>query len=82
MSKIFEPFFRVDASRTSSTGGVGLGLTIAERAIKLDDGNVRVESANPGLRVWIEIPLSSPLEHAAQAVVKAAQAPVTPAHSG
>ena len=59
IEKIFQPFFRIDDSRTSSTGGVGLGLTIAQRAVSLHDGYLKAENVNPGLRVTLEIPLAS-----------------------
>lgn len=57
LSKIFQPFFRVDDSRDSSTGGVGLGLAIARRAIGLHHGRLWAQNAEPGLQVWIELPL-------------------------
>jgi two-component system sensor histidine kinase CpxA len=57
LGKIFEPFFRVDDSRNRSTGGVGLGLAIAHRAIVSHDGRIWAESADPGLIVRIEFPL-------------------------
>jgi two-component system sensor histidine kinase CpxA len=56
LSKIFGPFFRVDSSRDSATGGIGLGLAIAKRAISLHHGGMGAENASPGLRVWIELP--------------------------
>lgn len=59
LGKIFQPFFRVDQSRTAATGGVGLGLAIAQRAVALHNGAVRAENAHPGLRVLIEIPLAA-----------------------
>jgi signal transduction histidine kinase len=37
LEKIFEPFFRLEASRNRNTGGVGLGLSAA-RAIVLEHG--------------------------------------------
>jgi two-component system sensor histidine kinase CpxA len=57
LSKIFEPFFRVDDSRNRSTGGVGLGLAIAHRSIISHDGRIWAENANPGLIVRVELPL-------------------------
>lgn len=57
LPKIFQPFFRVDDSRHTATGGVGLGLAIASRAIGLHHGKLWAENTNPGLRVWIELPL-------------------------
>ena len=70
LTRIFQPFFRVDDSRESSTGGVGLGLAIAMRAIGLHHGAIAARNANPGLQVSIELPLArsranrSPLEEA------------------
>lgn len=57
LSKIFHPFFRVDDSRDSTTGGIGLGLAIARRAISLHHGRVWAENVKPGLAVLIELPL-------------------------
>lgn len=57
LPKIFQPFFRVDDSRDTSTGGVGLGLAIAGRAIGLHHGRLWAENVKPGLTVWIELPL-------------------------
>jgi two-component system sensor histidine kinase CpxA len=57
LSQIFEPFFRVDDSRTHATGGVGLGLAIATRAIRLHNGKIEAKNVEPGLLVTIEIPL-------------------------
>jgi len=49
-------FFRVDDSRDSTTGGVGLGLAIAKRAVQLHQGTLVAENARPGLRVTLTIP--------------------------
>jgi signal transduction histidine kinase len=57
LSKIFQPFFRVDDARESSTGGVGLGLAIAMRAVGLHHGTMGAQNMHPGLQVWIELPL-------------------------
>jgi len=59
LAKIFQTFFRVDDSRDTATGGAGLGLSIAKRAISLHHGNVWAENAAPGLRVRIELPLAA-----------------------
>jgi signal transduction histidine kinase len=53
---IFQPFFRVEAARDNVTGGVGLGLAIAHRAIYLHNGRIWAENADPGLVVRIELP--------------------------
>jgi two-component system sensor histidine kinase CpxA len=59
LTRIFQPFFRVDDSRSSETGGVGLGLTIAQRAVVLHQGRIWAENANPGLRVILEMPIEA-----------------------
>jgi signal transduction histidine kinase len=59
LAKIFQPFFRVDDSRDSSTGGVGLGLAIAKRAVGVHHGDVWARNADPGLQVCIELPLTT-----------------------
>ena len=56
--RVFEPFFRTEASRNRDTGGIGLGLTTV-RAIVLDHGG-SVELRNRkegGLRVIVSLPL-------------------------
>jgi two-component system sensor histidine kinase CpxA len=58
LPKLFRPFYRTDPSRTSDTGGLGLGLSIAQRAALLHHGSIEAENASPGLRVRIHLPLS------------------------
>lgn len=53
---LFEPFYRVEADRNRGSGGVGLGLSIARRAVELHHGTLRASNANPGLLVEIELP--------------------------
>jgi signal transduction histidine kinase len=60
LTQIFKPFFRVDSSRNSATGGVGLGLAIAQRAIHEHHGHIWAENAEPGLRVCVDLPLEHP----------------------
>ena len=45
---IFRPFYRVDQARSAHTGGFGVGLAIAERAVKLHKGQVRVLAREGG----------------------------------
>ena len=56
LPKIFQPFFRVDESRNFSTGGSGLGLSIALRAGLLHNGEIHAGNAHPGLLVDIYLP--------------------------
>ena len=56
LDRIFVPFFRVDTSRNPSGGGVGLGLSIAQRAVRLHGGEIRARNASPGLEVTIDLP--------------------------
>jgi signal transduction histidine kinase len=59
LSDIFKPFYRVESDRDRSSGGVGLGLAIARRAVELHHGRMTARNANPGLHVVIELPLSA-----------------------
>jgi len=43
LDRVFEPFFRVDASRSKSTGGYGLGLSICKRVMEAHGGSIAVE---------------------------------------
>ena len=53
----FKPFFRLDKSRNSATGGVGLGLTIVRDAVLAHGGTIKLEtSPQKGLRVVIILP--------------------------
>jgi two-component system, OmpR family, osmolarity sensor histidine kinase EnvZ len=55
--RVFQPFVRLDASRNPSTGGVGLGLTIARDVARSHGGDVRLEtSPHGGLRARIHLP--------------------------
>ena len=44
LDKIFEKFYRLDSSRTSKTGGSGLGLVIAKEIVELHGGRIYAES--------------------------------------
>ena len=70
LSKLFRPFYRLDDARERQTGGIGLGLAITERAVRLHGGSVRAANRpGGGLVVEIWLPLSTrpvagePAEH-------------------
>lgn len=60
-SRIFEPFFRSDRSRTRATGGVGLGLVVVRRIVEAHHGAVTVHSElGAGTRFVVTLPLFQP----------------------
>ena len=59
LDKLFRPFYRIDDARGRKTGGVGLGLAITERAVRLHGGTVRASNRQEGgLQVEIRLPLA------------------------
>jgi signal transduction histidine kinase len=59
LARIFDPFFRVEEARDANSGGTGMGLSIAKRAVQLHQGTITAANAFPGLRVCITIPLAT-----------------------
>lgn len=57
LTRIFRPFYRVDTVRDRESGGVGLGLAIAERAVRCHGGTIAARNASEGLLVEITLPL-------------------------
>ncbi len=56
IAHIFDPFYRVEKDRGRTSGGVGLGLAIARRAVELHRGAMHASNQRPGLLVEIELP--------------------------
>ena len=54
--RVFEPFFRVDKSRSRELGGVGLGLALVREIVRVHDGNITVKS-NPSGGTIFEVVL-------------------------
>lgn len=48
LQAIFRPFYRVDSARQTTTGGVGVGLAIAQRAVQLHGGTIRAFNRKSG----------------------------------
>ena len=57
LPRLFDAFYRVDSDRNRTSGGIGLGLSIARRAIELHKGAIRAKNAQPGLEVEMELPV-------------------------
>ena len=59
LEAVFEPFRRLEASRNRTTGGVGLGLTIARRAVEVEGGTLRlVNRTGGGLSAVVSLPFA------------------------
>jgi two-component system, OmpR family, sensor histidine kinase CpxA len=58
LESIFRPFYRLDQARNAQTGGFGVGLAIAERAIKLHSGCIRASNrTGGGATIQISLPV-------------------------
>jgi two-component system sensor histidine kinase CpxA len=55
LANLFRPFYRVGEARERKTGGIGLGLAIAERAIQAHGGTITARNENGGLSVEITL---------------------------
>jgi two-component system sensor histidine kinase CpxA len=63
LDKLFRPFYRLDDARGRNTGGVGLGLAITERAVRLHSGSVHATNRSEGgLMVEIRLPLDAEIQ--------------------
>ncbi|WP_172195318.1 sensor histidine kinase [Saccharibacillus qingshengii] len=63
LPKLFDVFYRSDASRSSPNRGSGLGLAISEKAITFMHGTIKAEHADGGgLRIVIELPVTQAKE--------------------
>ncbi len=55
---IFKPFYQIDEARSQQNAGYGIGLAIAERAIHLHDGSIKItNNTEGGLEVSLQLPI-------------------------
>lgn len=60
LEEVFTPFFRVEGSRNTETGGIGLGLAIARLLVHAQGGSIRLANRKPsGLLAEIRLPRNS-----------------------
>lgn len=71
LQTIFEKFYRVDGSRSSGTGGAGLGLAIAKEIVELHKGTVRAKSNDQKTEFIVTLPLKKEQEEGEQHEVSA-----------
>jgi signal transduction histidine kinase len=59
--RVFEPFVRLEASRSAETGGTGLGLTLVKAIAQGHGGAIRLENRpDGGLRAILCLPRDTP----------------------
>ena len=60
VDKVFDEFYRTDPSRTRSTGGTGLGLTIVKKLVEAHNGRISVSSIEgEGTTFIVELPTAT-----------------------
>ena len=60
LSRVFEPFYRLEQSRNRDTGGIGLGLAIAQSIVQSHGGELTLSNRpEGGLRATIRLPRSA-----------------------
>ncbi len=57
LDTIFEKFYRLDSSRSSNTGGAGLGLAIAQEIVTAHEGKISVESTTEKTAFMVTLPM-------------------------
>ncbi|MGN5996218.1 sensor histidine kinase [Enterococcus faecalis] len=62
LEKIFQKFYRVDSSRSTETGGAGLGLAIAKQIIEAHGGEITAESSKERTTFKVKLPFEEIIE--------------------
>ncbi len=75
LARVFEPFFQVDRSLSRSEGGLGIGLTLAQRLMHLHGGSITAASEGPGKgsEFVLRLPALDPAPARAQAAEQRVQ---------
>jgi two-component system OmpR family sensor kinase len=66
LAQVFQPFFRADRSRTRATGGLGLGLTLAQRIVDAHEGRIELSSElgrGTLAKVWLPAESTESAQH-------------------
>jgi signal transduction histidine kinase len=58
VERLFDRFYKVDASRSSESGGSGLGLAIAKSIVEYHNGEIWAESEGDEIRFWVKLKLA------------------------
>lgn len=56
LPRLFEPFYRTDASRTRKLGGTGLGLAVVKTLTEAHGGSCGIRNTNSGVLAWLRLP--------------------------
>lgn len=59
LERIFDQFYRLDTSRSTKTGGAGLGLAIAKEIVELHNGTIKAHSENEKVEFFVYLPALS-----------------------
>ena len=59
LARLSEAFYRADAARQRSTGGVGLGLYLCRLVAQAHGGRLQIRNAQPGLELTLSLPLQA-----------------------
>lgn len=61
LARVLQPFYRIEGSRSRETGGIGLGLAIAQSVIEAHGGKLTLSNRPPGgLRASVSLPVGLP----------------------